>query len=84
MSSSNCWFLLAALVHHGNPDVTEDPTSVDAGKTCNYIRSASIKDSCDNSTWTNGGVDACGKSNTDEERPDGLFVRSSEGKALKK
>lgn len=44
MSSANCWFLLAALVHRGNPDVATDPTTVDAGSTRNIIRSAVADD----------------------------------------
>ena len=34
LSNSSCFYCLAALVHRVNPDITEDPTTVEAGGTC--------------------------------------------------
>ncbi len=34
LSNTSCFYCLAALVHHVNPDITEDPTTVEAGGTC--------------------------------------------------
>ena len=33
LSNASCFYCLAALVHRVNPDITEDPTTVDAGGT---------------------------------------------------
>jgi hypothetical protein len=32
MSNASCYYCLAALVHHGNPNITNDPTTVEAGE----------------------------------------------------
>ena len=34
MSNASCYYCLAALVHHGNPNITNDPTTVEAGEMC--------------------------------------------------